>query len=116
MSLKLTHKNNSTVGICYSAKSWAQYAIGGDKCIGQVGFKDHSRGEWHAYWHYEKIDNDSPTRYSKGVLSEMSEVREAHVQYIVILGADLDREILRLAKMEEEMADIILQEKEEGNI
>jgi len=116
MSLKPTHKNNSTFGICLSARSWAQAAIGGDKCIGEVGFKDHSRGGWHAHWHYDKICNASPTRYQKGVLSEMSEVRQAHVQHIVELGTEIDGEILRLAKMEEEMADIILQEKEEEGI
>ena len=116
MSLKPTHKNNSTFGICYSAKSWAKAAIGGDKLIGEEGFKNHSRGGWNTHWHYDKINNNYPTRYSKGVLSEMAEIREEHVRCIVELGVDLDMEILRLAKMEEEMADIILQEKEEEGI
>ncbi len=111
MSLKI---NNTTVfGICYSAEDWARNAIGAEKRVGPEGFENFSSGGWHHYWHYKDIDRTYPWRSNKNTLEEMSQYRERLAEEIISLGKHLDERIMRLAKMEEQMKEVI--ENNENN-
>lgn len=113
MSLKPTHKNHLAVGISYSAKDWANHAIGGDKIAGPEGFENFSVGGWNHWWHYKNIDKRFPERFRDGVLDEMSQMRENLVNDIMKIAELLDERVTRLEKMELQIKGAIEESKGE---
>lgn len=105
MSLKPTERN-ACVGIALSAETWARHAIGSDKQRGPEGFENFRSGDWHHYVHYQHIRNIRPDLSLFCAMDEMTWYRQKLVDDIERTARELDEQIMRLQRMEEQMAEV----------
>jgi hypothetical protein len=111
MSLKPTSLNFQTMGGVLSCEEWARRAIGLEKRSGKEGFSNYSSGEWRNYWNYRGINNEYPTLTKIEFVDEMSHFRQKLAQEILVKGREVDKMIMRLDRMEEEIKLVIAQEE-----
>jgi len=107
MSLKPTPKNTAVVRLALSAETWARHAIGGDKIAGPEGFENYRNGGgWFYPLHYRNISKTEPQKSSTEALAEMSDIRASLVDEIIADAQELDRMVMRLQRMEEQMSEV----------
>lgn len=107
MSLKLTDRNAAVCGIALSAETWARHAIGGDKRSGKQGFEEYrNAGGWFYSLHYKHINKSKPEWSPKEALPEMTSIREDIVDTIMSLAEQIDVNVMRLQRMEEQMKEV----------
>jgi hypothetical protein len=112
VSLRPTRKNVLVVGLALSAEVWAHHAIGGDKGAGPEGFERYtSQGGWNHAMHYRHITTH-PSLSPPEAVAEMSRMRECLVEEIINEAKIMDALVMRLQRMEEQMAEVIANAKE----
>lgn len=99
----------------FSAEDFTRYAFGSGQIVkGEEGFHRLSCGEWQHHWHYKHISRTNPQFSPPEAASEMSDLLVNHREYVMKLARQLDAEIRRIGKMEEELAAVIDSGKQEG--
>lgn len=99
----------------FSAEDFTRYAFGSGQIVkGEEGFKSLAGGDWQYWWHYKHISKTNPHLSPPEAASEMSDLLVNHREYVMKLARQLDAEIRRIGKMEEELMAVIDSGKQEG--
>lgn len=110
MSLKPSIRNTKIVGVALSVKTWVRHAVGSDKISGVEGFENYrSIGGWYFPMHCKHISNTCPEASHHLAIHEMSDIRESLISDIETRAVELDKMIMRLQRMEEQMKSVIEQ-------
>lgn len=108
MSLRPTPANRAIFGLALSAVGWARNAIGAGKKSGPEGFERYrSHGGWYYPEHYARISQTNPEFSPPEASDEMADIRMNLVREIEIHAKELDAMIMRLQRMEEQMAMVL---------
>ena len=109
MSLRPTQHNAHFVGNAFSAKDWANFAIGSkDKICGPEGFENYTEYcGWHHPIHYKHISKLNPAFSPLEAADEMAEVRLKLVDEIQYFAEISDEKIKRLEKMQQQMSTVL---------
>lgn len=113
-SLKPTNKNLNylkSVGPYLSFESWARHAIYLDKNEAEEGFKNFSSGSWMNFINYKHINRDYPTVSKSEAIEEMIYYKQKLKEEIVEKAGEVDEMLTRLAKMEQELNQVIEQKR-----
>lgn len=108
----MTLKANQQVLPHYSCEDWARSAMGAKRRAGKAGFWGYSDGDWQHWTGYRKINNKYPEFSPPEAADEMTDFMEILRGEIMRNAKEIDGQLMRLAKMEQELARVLKAAKE----
>lgn len=112
-TLKLIDKNFSHLRLVphLSCRDWTRDAISLERNEAEEGFRNFSSGTWMNFINYKHINRDYPTVSKSEAIEEMIYYKQKLKEEIIEKAREVDKMLMRLARMEQELNQIIEQKR-----
>lgn len=112
-TLKPIDKNFSHLRLVpyLNCRDWARDAIVLERNEAEEGFRNFSSGSWMNFINYKHINKDYPTVSKSEAIEEMIYYKQKLKEEIIEKAVEVDEMLMRLAKMEQELNQVIEQKR-----